>query len=125
MIVVLSGRPLDSAASMVNILNVEPNWNPPSLSNGSVVAGKLPMMPALRLAALLFCPLWLWSLLYVRLTAMTRMYPVLGSTPASMSASGLFVDRWARMFFVAEAWALTSSDVMILYPPLFSRFSRS
>ena len=39
LIVVLSGMPLDSAASMVNILNVDPNWNPPSLSSGSVVFG--------------------------------------------------------------------------------------
>ena len=83
------------------------------------------MMPALRLAGLLFWPLPVWSLLYVRLTAMTLMCPVPGSTPASISASGLFTDRCARTFFIAAACALTSSDVMILYPPLLSRFSRS
>ena len=65
-----------------------------------------------RLPGLLIAPLWLTSLLYVRLTAINSMCPVPGSTPASISAVGLLpVGSIFSMLCLADAWALTSSEV--------------
>src|SRR5213078_741778 len=119
----LSGRPFSSAATRVNALNEEPAWypvtSPPPLISGLVVAGQVPRCP--RFCGLVFAPLWLSSLLYTRLVAMSWIRPVPGSTPASISAVGLLpVRSYFSTYFFAAACALTSIDRYTVYPPLLS-----
>lgn len=102
------------------------------MRNGTVVFGQLPFCPCF--SGLVLGPLPLSSLLNLRLMASELTHPLPGTTAASISASSLsmpiclFLDTspdWCWTCAKAAAWVATSSEVMIEYPPVRSRFSRS